>query len=197
MRRLTLVLAATAILVPALAGAAAAKGEMHVKVTIGGPGLPGGIVTLGGDGTEFLATSGLWQAKWDGPNIGGTIEPDAELGPAYDVRVVFGCGGGPPTRFTETLYPHAPGGPQLLTPAGLTACGSEIRDGFYSVGPVAAQILRRHGVDLTPLDTTVVDNKPTAARDGGVPMLAAVGVFALAALVGVELIRRRRRLRPS
>jgi hypothetical protein len=195
MRRLVqLSLVITALLI-AGAGDASAKGiPEHAKVMITGAGLPGGTVTLGDDGGAFALGSQPWQEKWDAPNVGGTLEPDADLGPAYAVRVVLDCEGGARSRYRQTLYPEAPGGPQLLTPTGVDVCGDPAPAGYDALGPGLTTLLRRHGVDVRPRPTPTPTTTSPSSSGSSVPALAAVGVpFVLVALVGGEIVRRRRR----
>jgi hypothetical protein len=195
MRRLlvTLLLAGLAL---GTAGPASAKGMIdHAKVTIVGAGLPGGIVTLATDGGAFLSGSGVWDDKWDAPNIGGTLEPDVDLGPALDVRIVIRCDGGGRSRYHQTLYPNAPEGPQLFTADGVRICGDAVPSGYDGVGYAVEQLLRSHGVEFDAPPTP----RPSAAPGdaGGTSSrqaLAAIAVpFALALLAGEEIVRRRRR----
>jgi hypothetical protein len=66
--------------------------------------------------------SAAFQAKWDVPNPGGDLTPDAELGTAYRTAVRMLCWNGRLVRYTQTLYPEAPGGLQVLTPPGAGRC---------------------------------------------------------------------------
>jgi hypothetical protein len=201
MRRLRWTLLVTSVLFTlAPAGAASAKGIFdHAKVTVSGAGLPGGIVTLGTDGGAFVAGSGVWDDKWTAPNIGGTLEPNADLGPALDVRVVMRCDGGGRARYDQTLYPNAPEGPQLFTPESVEICGDAVPSGYDGVGYALERLLRKHGVTFhairtpQPSPTTQGDEPGTSASASA---LAVVGVpFALALIAGEEIVRRRRRRR--
>jgi hypothetical protein len=199
MRRLRWTLLVTSVLfVLAPAGAASAKGMIdHAKVTVSGGGLPGGIVTLGTDGGAFVAGSGVWDEKWTAPNIGGTLEPNADLGPAFDVRVVLPCDSGGRARYDQTLYPNAPEGPQLFTPESVEICGDTVPAGYDGVGYALERLLRKHGIAFHALRTP----QPSPTTQGDEPgtsasALAMVGVpFALALIAGEEIVRRRRRRR--
>jgi hypothetical protein len=199
MRRLLLI----ALLVPTVtliaSSPARAKGldSAHAKVTITGPGLPGGIVTLGDDGAAFVFGSGVWEDKWDAPNIAGSLRPDIDLGPAYDVHVVLDCRPDGRSRYHQTLYPNAPEGPQLYTPDGVEACGTPGQEGFDPVGQSIEVLLRAHGVAFHPgqLETEV---SPTAARTetstsaSAGPLVAGAVVLVLGAAAWVVGARRRR-----
>ncbi len=177
-------------------GSALAKGTAdRAKVTISGAGLPGGSVTLGDDGAAFALGAEPWAEKWDAPNIGGSLEPNANLGRTYVVRVVLDCENGEPGRYRQMLYPDAPGGPQLFTPAGTRVCGDPVPAGYDGLGPALTALLESHGVEAHP------SGRPSTAAsrsssERSVPALALIGVpFVLLAVVGEEIVRRRRRRR--
>jgi hypothetical protein len=177
-------------------GPAAAKGEdSHASVTIAGTGLPGGSITLGDDGVTFAFGSGLWERKWDVPNIGGALEPGVDLGPAYVVRVVMVCEPGERSRYRQRLYPNAPDGAQLYTPEGITVCGAPAEAGYDPLGATLEGLLRAHGVEFHPADASPSErDTPAGNADASGPSLAFVGVpLALALLGGGEIVRRRRR----
>jgi hypothetical protein len=195
MRRLILAWVGMSALVIAMAGPAAAKGEHpHAKVTVSGAGLPGGMVTLGDDGGTFAFSSSLWERKWDVPNIGGSLEPGVDLGPAYIVRVVLDCAAAKRSRYRQTLYPDAPGGPQLYTPDGVEACGAPAPAGYDPVGPALRMLLGSHGIEFHAgrIDRVAA---ATSSDDGrGDRKLAIIGVpAAIALLAAGEIVRRRRR----
>jgi hypothetical protein len=193
MRRLVrLSLVIIALLITAADNASAKGIPEHAKVMIVGAGLPGGIVTLGEDGGAFALGSQPWEEKWDAPNIAGTLEPRAVLGPAYTVRVVLDCEGGGRSRYRQTLYPQASEGPQLFTPTGVDVCGAPAPAGYDALGPGLTTLLRSHGVDVRPRPTPTTTTRSPAGSP--IPALAAAGLpFLLVALVGGEMVRRRRR----
>jgi hypothetical protein len=191
-----------AVLVPLLvvgclgSPAAMAKGG-NALVVIAGPGLPGGTIELrGDDALRWFQESGVGQLKFSGPNINGTIRPNADLGPAYAVSLTFG---GPecPTVMTQTLYPYAPGGAQIFSPAGNDPCFGQQRAGYWS-GP-ASMLERLHqlGVPADPARAGA-ESHPSAASiaasgDSGGPSLGVIVGFGLvaAAIAAGALARRR------
>jgi hypothetical protein len=197
MRRLLFTLTWVALTLGVLAAPGRAKGITdHAKVTVEGAGLPGGIITLGADGGAFVAGSGVWDVKWDAPNVGGSLEPNLPLGPAFDVRVVLRCDGGGRSRYDQTLYPNAPGGPQLFTPAGVEVCGDAVPSGYDGIGETIEQLLGDHGIAFRPLPTEAATAGPEDGPSTSTPALAAIAVpFALALVAGEEIVRRRRRRR--
>jgi hypothetical protein len=191
-----------AALVGLFASGASAKGfEQNAKVTISGAGLPGGIVTLEGDGGRFVLGSSVHDLKWDPPNIGGSLRPGVDLGPAFRVRVVLRCVEGGHARYDQTLYPNAPQGPQLFTGDGVVVCGDAVPGGYVPLGPETERLLRSHGVDVRPLEAPAPVTDTASSRSGGgtsFPALAVIGLpFVLAALVVGEVLRRRRRASPA
>jgi hypothetical protein len=181
-------------------GRATAKGldDAHAKVTISGPGLAGGIVTLGADGASFVSGSEPWADKWDAPNIGGSLRPDGDLGPVYDVHVVLDCRPEGRTRYHQTLYPNAPEGPQLFTPEGVEACGAPAQPGFDPIGPSLQALLRSHGVTFDPLDLATHVSPAALRTDSGSSRVVRTLVLAILVILGAAavaiLVRRRRAL---
>ena len=184
---------AGAMILAIAAAPALAKGMTdHAKVTISGASVPNGVVTLGDDAAAFVVGSGPWGQKWDAPNIGGSLEPNADLGPALTVHVSLRCDDHTRSSYDQTLYPDAPEGPQLFTPTGTTACGEDAPAGYDALGPATTDLLRRHGIDPHP--PALAPEAATRASSRSGAMLAIVGVpFVLALVVGEEVLRRRRR----
>lgn len=175
---------------------ASAKGEeLHAKVVVVGAGLPGGIVTLGADGGSFVFGSSLWESKWDVPNMGGSLEPEAHLGPRYVVRVVLNCDHGDRSRYRQFLYPNGPEGPQLYTPVGVEACGALTEPGYDPLGATLESLLHSHGVEFHPAPTppATTETPETDVRGSDVSVTVIGAPIALALLVGGEIVRRRRR----
>jgi hypothetical protein len=201
MRRLALIVIVGTLLVVTATGTAVAKGiPEHAKVTIVGAGLPGGIVTLGDDGGAFALESSPWDVKWDAPNIGGSLEPETDLGPALVVRIVLDCGSADRSRYRQRLYPDAPDGPQLFTPDGVQVCDEPAPAGYDALGPELQHLLRSHGISFHPSATQPnATAEPTSASPegsggGSAPTAAAIAVpLVLMALAGGEVLRRRRR----
>jgi hypothetical protein len=175
-----------------VAAPASAKGFIqHAHVTLTGPGLPDGGVSLGSDGGALVLAAPPWQEKWDAPNIGGSLRPNVGLGTAWTVHVSMRCEEGGRGVYDETLYPNVRQGPQLFLPSGITVCGDPSEPGYVPLAPVAADLLSKHGIVFDP------PSPAAAVRDeatSSVSMLAVVGVsFGLALIAGEEVVRRRRR----
>jgi hypothetical protein len=103
MRRILTV--TTIALVALLRWPAQSRGlEAHARVTIRGPGLAEPMRLDGEDAFFFVERSAAFQAKWDVPNPGGDLTPDAEPGTAYRAAVRMRCWNGRVVRYTQTLY---------------------------------------------------------------------------------------------
>jgi hypothetical protein len=143
----TIALAATCL----LPWPAQSKGlEEHAKVAIRGPGLAEPIRLNGEDAFLFVERSGAFQAKWDVPNLGGDLTPNAELGTAYRAAVRMRCWNG--NVVSQVHTDAVPGGSGRT--AGLYPCrrgavlrvGSRVLAGFGRA-PLAApdeRIAREH-----------------------------------------------------
>ncbi len=149
MRRVLLVTTIAAAALFVLPGPAESKGlEAHARVTIRGPGLAEPMRLDGEDAFFFVERSAAFQAKWDVPNPGGDLTPDAEPGTAYRAAVRMRCWNGRVVRYTQTLYPEAPGGLQVLTPPGraVLRVGARVLVGFERapLAPLDERIAREH-----------------------------------------------------
>jgi hypothetical protein len=214
-------LAVAAGLVLAVAVPATAKGPVGVTVT--GPNGATPVVIdndtqdtwPSGFGT-LMTDMGMWGAlgsqEEDAPAPFTPAPPDglssAALGPRFqlDWAMYHGGSGTGDLIVTQFLYPEAPGGPVVFTPAGqpvdpyvpLTLGGWT-----RTTGDVVAT-LEALGVDLSvkgPASAAEPASRPAPAPapspDDGTalaPVVAGVGLaVAAAAAVGTVLVRRRRR----
>jgi hypothetical protein len=195
--------------VPVMTTMAGAKGwELeHSTVTIRGPSLAAPIRLRGEASGTFMFRSGGGQLKWDVPNIGGTLSPNAGLGPAYTAVVHLRCGGGVDSAYRQILYPQAPQGLQVFTPKGAKGCfPREISAGYWPASPELLAMLVKRGLPVgSRTDTTNSANaSPGAAaeedpNDGGSSGTgrALVGSLLAVGLLGggsVLVIWRRRRV---
>ena len=181
----------------ALAPSASAKGERG-SVTITVPG-SAGVTMRKDDAAEFVYVTGLWEGKWDSPNVDGELTTASALGVGYAMVVRFGpeC---PGDRVHQTIYPYAEGGPQVFTPEGETLCGGEISPGYYPARTEAFDMLVAAGLPAAApepaeeVDATPTPPAATGTGSGGSPggwWIALVAVV-LAALGGYLVVRARR-----
>jgi hypothetical protein len=205
MRRILLVTVVATVILIVLPWPAQAKGlEEHVQVAIRGPGLVEPIRLKGEEAFVFVARSGADQPKWDVPNLGGNLTPDADLGAAYRAAVRMRCWNGKVVRFTQTLYPAAPGGLQVLTPPGATQCFGRSMPGYWPAADELLTLLQEKGIPAGSGGTSTSDDRPpiqAAAADGGSGGSFGAGLAITVALVsalsllgiGIGLASRRRR----
>jgi hypothetical protein len=184
---------------------AQAKGlEEHAKVAIRGPGLAEPIRLSGEDAFLFVERSWAFQAKWDVPNLGGDLTPDAELGTAYRAAVRMRCWNGKVVRYTQTLYPEAPDGLQVFTPPGGGRCFGLV-PGYWPASGELLSLLLTNGLPASTGEHGTSDERSAAQAvpaDGGsggsfgaglaitVAIAAALGLLGIA--VGLASRRRRR-----
>jgi hypothetical protein len=184
---------------------AQAKGlEEHAKVAIRGPGLAEPIRLSGEDAFLFVERSGAFQAKWDVPNLGGDLTPDAELGTAYRAAVRMRCWNGKVVRYTQTLYPEAPDGLQVFTPRGAGRCFGLV-PGYWPASNELLSLLLTKGLPAstgehgTSGERSAAQAVPADGGSGGsfgaglaitVAMAAALALLGIA--VGLASRRRRR-----
>jgi hypothetical protein len=176
-----------------------AKGFENATVTITGPGLAGPIRLRGDDAFTFGMGSGFDQLKWTAPNVRGTLEPDANLGPAYHAVVRMGCDGAGKASFTQTIYPEAEGGVQVLTPEGSTWCfGLDVPAGYWAASSDLEALLTAHGIAVDHAQEVRAQPARVAAvtppDDGnGTAGRVAIAVGLLVVLgAGALLVARRR-----
>jgi hypothetical protein len=178
---------------------ARAKGFENATVTITGPGLGAPIRLRGDDAFTYGMGSGFDQLKWDAPNVRGTLKPDADLGPAYTAVVRMGCDGSGKASFTQTIYPEAEGGVQILTPEGSTWCfGLDVPSGYWAASSDMEALLAAHGVSVDHAQEVRAQPARVAAvtppdRDNGSAGLVGLVVGLLLVLgAGAFVIVRRR-----
>ena len=205
MRRILLITAVTMAALSVLPWPAQAKGlEEHARVAIRGPGLAEPISLKSEDAFVFVERSGAFQPKWDVPNLGGNLTPDADLGTAYRATVRVRCWNGKVVRYTQTLYPAAPGGLQVLTPAGAAQCFGRSMPGYWPAADELLTLLVSKGLPASTGAQGTGDQRPAAqavAADGGsggsfgAGLAITVALIAALALLGagIGLAARRRR----
>lgn len=188
----------------AIASPAQAKGERG-RVMISGPALGSAITLRHGDAFTYIEGSGWYQAKWDAPNINGRLQPAADLGPAYDAIFTLGpeC---PGERVAQTLFPYAPGGPQIFTGAGQALCGMEPPAGYWPAPVGLLRMLVERGLPPAEAARSVAPSAaPTGAvsiGDGSAPTgggrwaVAAAVTLVVGAVVASAVFSRSRR-RPA
>jgi hypothetical protein len=185
----------------AIAPSASAKGERGtVRITVPGSA---DVTIRKDDAAEFAYVTGLWEDKWDRPNVDGELQAVAALGAGYAMRVRFGpeC---PGDAVQQTIYPYAPGGPQVFTPDGAALCDGDVPSGYYPARTEAFDMLVAAGLPATAspaLDETAETPAAATASGSGSGGSSAPWWIALAglaiALGGYLVVVRARRPRTA
>jgi hypothetical protein len=166
----TLALAALLLAIPT---AASAKGASAATIDGGGSGgLPGGPITLRGDGepgsgsdlANLAELTGLFAVVFEGEQ-GGVLEaaPTDRLGSRYTITWTFPGGDGKERKVRQHVYPYAATGPVTWMAAGQPVFDATTKTmgGWYQ----ASDSLRLNLVSLG-----LPDRKPlAAAADAGKP----------------------------
>jgi hypothetical protein len=209
-------LAALLLLVPT---AAQAKGATAATIDGGGPGgMPGGPITLRGDGEPGSGTdlgmladgAGLFAVMFD-DSTGGRLDaaPTDRLGPRYTITWTFpDPNGGKDRKVRQHVYPYAAGGPVTFMPAGQAVFDSTTTGGWYQGFDGFRQQLIDLGLPnrkpLTPTPTAKATPAPAPASPQPAatstasspppawPRLAAVAAIFLALATAAALTLRRR-----
>jgi hypothetical protein len=142
MKPRVLAVAALAALLLAVPTAAQAKGATSATIDGGGPGgLPGGPITLRGEGEPgsgtdlgLLAEGSGMNAVVFGDDPGAVLKaaPTDRLGPRYTITWTFpDPNGGKDRQVRQDVYPYAAGGPVTFTPAGQPVLDITTSGGWY------------------------------------------------------------------
>src|SRR5215217_1589103 len=142
MKPRALAVLALAVLLLAVPTAAQAKGATAATIDGGGPGgLPGGPISLRGDGKPGSPTdlgmlaqgTGLYATVFGGdPGAVLQAAPTDRLGPGYTIIWRFpDPAGGKDRTLRQRVWPYAAGGPVSFTPAGQPVLDTTSRGGWY------------------------------------------------------------------
>ncbi|HEU4396738.1 MAG TPA: hypothetical protein VFU54_02725 [Actinomycetota bacterium] len=208
--RVLAVLAAAALLL-LVPTAAQAKGATAATIDGGGPGgLPGGPITLSGDGEPGSSTdlgllaqgSGLYTVVF-GDDPGGVLKaaPTDRLGPRYTITWTFpDPEGGKDRKVLQHVYPYAAGGPVTFTPAGQPVLDTTTTAAWYQGFDGLRHQLIELGLPnrnpLTPAPKATPAPAPAPATPqptpAAWPRIAAVVAGLLVLASGAALTLRRR-----
>src|ERR1051326_8161720 len=76
----------------------------------------------------------------------------------------MGCDGQGKATFTQTIYPEAEGGSQVLTPEGTTWCfGLDMPAGYWAASSDLEAILTAHGIPVASSQEVKATPDPVAA----------------------------------
>jgi hypothetical protein len=152
MRRRVLAMFVLALLLAAVPTAAQAKGASAATISGGGPGgLPGGPITLKGDGEPGSGTdlsslaeeAGVFALLFeDGPGGELASAPDAtRRGPRYTITWTFPNGAGTEDRVRQSVWPYAAGGPLTFMASGQPVLDGTTKGGWYRATDTLRQTL--------------------------------------------------------
>jgi hypothetical protein len=164
-------LAALLLLVPT---AAQAKGATAATIDGGGPGgLPGGPITLKGDGEPGSGTdlgmladgAGVFAVMFEDGGGGLKAAPTDRLGPRYTITWTFpDPNGGKDRKVRQHLYPYAAGGPVTFMPPGQPVLDTKTAGGWYQgFDALRAQLIDLGLPNRAPLTPATPKATPTPA----------------------------------
>jgi hypothetical protein len=173
MKPRALAVLALAVLLLAIPAAAQAKGATSATISGGGPGgLPGGPITLRGDGEPGSGTdlanlaeaAGLFALAFEaGPGVVLPEAPTGRLGPRYTITWSMpDPDGGPNDKVREHLYPYAAGGPVTFMPADQPIMETTTTAGWFKAPDTLRQQLIALGLPNRPPLAPPASPKPTA-----------------------------------
>jgi hypothetical protein len=152
MRRRVLAMFVLALLLAGVPTAAQAKGASAATISGGGPGgLPGGPITLKGDGEPGSGTdlsslaeeAGVFALLFeDGPGGELAAAPDAtRRGPRYTITWTFPNGAGTEDKVRQSVWPYAAGGPLTFMASGQPVLDGTTKGGWYRATDTLRQTL--------------------------------------------------------
>ena len=205
-----------ALLVAVVPTAAQAKGASAATISGGGPGgLPGGPITIKGDGepgsgsdlSSLAEDAGVWAVLFeDGPGGELASAPAAtDRGPRYTITWTFPNGAGTEDKVRQFVWPYAAGGPLTFMASGQPVLDGTTKGGWFRATDGLRVTLVKLGLpSRQPLtaSTPATSTKPAtpAAQPSATPdpapavwpRVAAGLILVLAVAAGGALFLRRR-----
>jgi hypothetical protein len=219
MQRRVLAMLVLALLLAAVPMAAQAKGASAATISGGGPGgLPGGPITLKGDGepgsgsdlSTLAEEAGVWAVLFEG-GPGGSLESapaSAQRGPRYTITWTFPNGAGTEDKVRQSVWPYAADGPLTFMASGQAVLDTTTKGGWYRATDTLRTSLITLGLPsrqpltapsqttpATPASPAPAADQPSAATDPAPaiwPRVAAGLALLLAVAAGGALFLRRR-----
>jgi hypothetical protein len=206
-QRRALAMLVLALLLAVVPTAAQAKGATGATISGGGPGgLPGGPITLKGDGepgsgtdlADLAQAAGVWAVLFDdGP--GGelaSVPATADRGPRYTITWIFPNGAGTEDKVRQSVWPYAAGGPLTFMASGQPVLDATTKGGWFQAADNLRQSLIALGLpSREPLTTPSPATSAAPAAPDPAPAVwprVAVGLALLLAVAGGALVLRRR-----
>jgi hypothetical protein len=213
MKRRVLAVAALAALLLLVPTAAQAKGVSAATISGGGPGgLPGGPITLKGNGEPGSGTdlgmlaegAGVFAVMFEDGGEALPAAPTDRLGPRYTITWTMADDLGKNRQVLQHVYPYAAGGPVTFMPPGQPIFDTTTTGGWYQgFDGLRAQLidLGLPNRDPLPQPTPKATPSPTPAPQPAAtpaapapawPRLAAVAAgFLVLTAAGAWTLRRR------
>ena len=207
MKPRVLAVAALAALLLAVPTAAQAKGATAATIDGGGPGgLPGGPITLRGDGEPGSGTdlamlaegAGVFAVLFEDGGGGLDAAPTDRLGPRYTITWSFAEDIGKGRKVRQHVYPYAAGGPVTFMSPGQPVFDTTTAGGWYQgFDGLRAQLIELGLPNRDPLAPGTKATPATPAPPPAWPRLAAVVIGFLVLAAGAALTLRRRHAREA
>jgi hypothetical protein len=143
MSRRALAMLVLALLLAVVPTAAQAKGASAATISGGGPGgLPGGPISMKGDGepgsgsdlSSLAEDAGMWALLFEGGPPGAVASsptPAAQRGPRYTITWTFPNGAGTEDQVRQFVWPYAAGGPVTYLAPGQKVLDTRTEGGWY------------------------------------------------------------------
>jgi hypothetical protein len=191
------VAALAALLLLALAPTAAhAKGVSAATISGGGPGgLPGGPITLKGNGEPGSGTdlgmlaegAGVFAVMFEDGSQALPAAPTDRLGPRYTITWTMADDLNKPNKLLQHLYPYAAGGPVTFMPPGQPIFDTTTTGGWYqSFDALRAQLIELGLPNRNPL--TPAPQPPKAAPATPAPQTSSTPAWARLGVVAASLL---------
>jgi hypothetical protein len=194
------VAALAALLLLALAPTAAhAKGVSAATISGGGPGgLPGGPITLKGNGEPGSGTdlgmlaegAGVFAVMFEDGSQALPAAPTDRLGPRYTITWTMADDLNKPNKLLQHLYPYAAGGPVTFMPPGQPIFDTTTTGGWYQTfDALRAQLIALGLPNRAPLtapapkQTPSPSPAPPATQSPPTPAWPRLGVIAASLLL--------------
>jgi hypothetical protein len=221
-RRVVLAVLAVSLLLVVVPTAAQAKGASAATISGGGPGgLPGGPITMKGDGepgsgsdlSSLAEDAGMWALLFEGGPPGAVATaptPAAQRGPRYTITWTFPNGAGTEDQVRQLVWPYAAGGPVTYLAPGQKVLDTKTEGGWYKASDALRTSLIGLGLPDRPALTApasagsgsqgaaspgAAPSAPAAAADPApalwLKVAAGVGLLLVAAGAVVRILRRR------
>jgi hypothetical protein len=214
MQRRGLAMLVLALLLAAVPTAAQAKGASAATISGGGSGgLPGGPITLKGDGepgsgtdlSKLAEEAGVFALLFeDGPGGELAAAPaPTRRGPRYTITWTFPNGAGTEDKVRQSVWPYAAGGPLTFMASGQPVLDGTTKGGWYRATDTLRQTLITLGLPsrqplAAPASASPAPASPAPAQAPSAaparavwPWVAAgIGLLVVAA-AAVTMARRR------